>query len=201
MSKETTETRKKQIIEAVLDIAAERGVSGLTTAEVARRVGFSEAALFRHFPSKMDMLKATVTWVHESLAASVISISKKDIGPLTKLEEILEFQLGFIEKNRGMSRIIFSDELHTGNSELRETVRTLHRRYHEIISFIIQEAVSIGIYRQDLEIEMAARTFFGMIQTAVFNWSISEFSFSLRDQFKPISKFLRGCFLQKFYCR
>lgn len=200
MPKESTEVRKKQIIEATLSIAAEKGLSALTTAEVARRVGFSEAALFRHFPNKLEMLKAAMTMVHQSLFSGIVEISRKEIGPLTKLEDILWFQLEFIEKNRGISRILFSDELHLGNRDLRDTVVKLHQNYLDVISSVIEEGMTAGILRQDLEVIMAARAFFGMIQTAVFSWSLRDFAGSLRQQFNPISRFLRGCFMQKYYC-
>lgn len=197
MSKETTEVRKKQIIQATLNIIAEKGVSGLTTAEVAKRVGFSEAALFRHFPNKIEIMKAAMVYSHESLLHGIDAIINRDIGPLTKLEEILKFQLSYIDKNRGMPRIIFSDELHLGNRELRETILKRHQKYVQVIMTVIGEGVSAGIFRPDLDVKMAARAFFGMIQTAVFSSSLTEFNVGLEEQFVPISRFLRGCFVTR----
>ncbi len=200
MHRQSTEVRQRQIIDASLEIIAEKGVSGLTTGEVAKRVGFSEAALFRHFPNKLEILKATMISVHEALISEINIIVAAKNGPLTKLEDILRLQLSFIEKNRGMPRILFSDELHLGDTELRETIVKRHRNYMEIIKSVMREAISAGIFRADLDVDMAARAFFGMIQTAVFNCSLNGFKTGLGEQYEPIARFLRGCFIARSYC-
>jgi len=200
MQKETTAVRQQQIIKATLEIISEKGVNGLTTAELAKRVGFSEAALFRHFPSKIEILKAAMINVNEYLIGEIRLITKKDIGPLTKLEEILKFQLGFFDMNRGVPRILFSDELHIGNKELRQTILKRHKNYVDIIKEVFNEAVSVGVFRTDLDIDMAVRAFFGMIQTTVFSCSLSDFNLSPLEQYEAISRFLRGCFIARSYC-
>ncbi|MDN5362788.1 MAG: hypothetical protein PWP70_1835, partial [Moorella sp. (in: firmicutes)] len=50
--KETSAVRQQQIIAAALDIIAKRGLANLTTAAIAQEVGFSEGAIFKHFPGK-----------------------------------------------------------------------------------------------------------------------------------------------------
>ncbi|GAB4258586.1 TetR/AcrR family transcriptional regulator [Thermincola ferriacetica] len=200
MSKQPTEIRKKQIIKATLGIIAEKGVSGLTTAEVARRVGFSEAALFRHFPNKLQIIKATMVDVHESLLNGIQTIISKNTGPLNKLEEILKFQLTFIEENKGLPRILFSDELHLGDKELRQTIMKRHEKYLETIMSVIAEGVALGIFRGDLDIKMGAKTFFGLIQTSIFTSFMTDFDVSLLQQFEPIARFLRQCFIGRNYC-
>jgi len=52
MNRESTEVRKQQIIEASLKIISEKGLGSLTTAEIAKEIGISEATIFRHFNSK-----------------------------------------------------------------------------------------------------------------------------------------------------
>lgn len=196
MSKQPAEVRRKQIIEATLEIIAEKGVSGLTTAEVSRRVGFSEAALFRHFPNKLEIIKAAMIQSHDALLRDIRSILFKDTDPLSKLEEILKFQLTFIESNKGLPRILFSDELHLGDKELRQTLMSRHEQYLAAIMSVIAEGVAVGLFKADLDIKMGAKSFFGLIQVAIFTTSMSDFNISLLQQYDSIAGFLRQCFCE-----
>ncbi|PKM80920.1 MAG: TetR/AcrR family transcriptional regulator [Firmicutes bacterium HGW-Firmicutes-14] len=200
MSKKPTEVRKKQIIEAALDIIAEKGVSGLTTAETAEMVGFTEAALFNHFPSKTEILRAAVNHAHQSLFSGIHDITGQDLGPLTKLEAILKYQLSFLKKNRGIPRIIFSDELHLKNKDLKALLVNNHEKYMNVITAVIEEGIFSGLFRTDLDARMGAKAFFGLIQNVMFSSSLHSASTDPGDQFEPIKRFLRGSFIARSHC-
>ena len=53
---EQTKNRKKEIIEAVLSILETHGIGGIRTARIAKIIGFSEAAIYKHFKSKNEIL-------------------------------------------------------------------------------------------------------------------------------------------------
>ncbi|MGI5454243.1 TetR/AcrR family transcriptional regulator [Streptomyces sp. CA-249302] len=55
-----TAERRRSIARAVLDIVVEKGYGNVTTAEVAQRVGSSEATVLYHYPSKDHLLVAAL---------------------------------------------------------------------------------------------------------------------------------------------
>ena len=63
--------RRNSTRQALLDAAAqclqEQGVGGFTTVEVVRRSELSNGALFRYFPSRSELLAATVAHIFEKL--------------------------------------------------------------------------------------------------------------------------------------
>jgi len=121
-------------------------------------------------------------------------ISKKDSAPVEKLQEIIEFQVDFLSKNKSLPRILFSDELHINNPELRATIMERHKKFIHIISITLKECIEQGVFRKDLDLNMAAKTVFGLIQTTMFMASLSDFKENLSDQGTRIFKFLEKTF-------
>lgn len=47
----------KRILETAMDLFAEKGYKSVTTKEIAKRAGFSEMTVFRHFQSKQNLFE------------------------------------------------------------------------------------------------------------------------------------------------
>ena len=114
------ETRRDQIARAALKIVGESGVSGLTTAAIAREVGISEAALYRHFKNKDEILFETVGKIGEGLKEKMQSVMTSSIPCMEKLKMNFLLNLEHIENNVGIPRLVFSDQVHINNLKLKE---------------------------------------------------------------------------------
>jgi AcrR family transcriptional regulator len=68
----TFSSRAEEIVNTALDVAESRGVSGVTTAALARRLGFTEAALYRYFPGKVGILVGALQHLSERLLATML---------------------------------------------------------------------------------------------------------------------------------
>jgi AcrR family transcriptional regulator len=78
---------RNQIIKAALGCIVDSGYSGTTTTKIANRAGLSRGATLHHFPSKKDIIRAAVDYLHERrLQAFRRSIS--DIPPDSDIVEI-----------------------------------------------------------------------------------------------------------------
>lgn len=64
--------REEAIIKTALDLAEDRGVAGVTTAGLARRLQFTEAALYRYFPGKAAIIAASLRHLSERLFATML---------------------------------------------------------------------------------------------------------------------------------
>ncbi|MEZ3447799.1 MAG: TetR/AcrR family transcriptional regulator [Lachnospiraceae bacterium] len=58
--KEQKEARKRQIIQATLDMFVERGYYGTKTSQISKRAGISEGLLFHYFPTKEMLLEELI---------------------------------------------------------------------------------------------------------------------------------------------
>jgi AcrR family transcriptional regulator len=65
-------TRVEAIVEAALDLAEERGIGGITTASLANKLEFTEAALYRYFPGKDAIIAAAMRHLADRLFATML---------------------------------------------------------------------------------------------------------------------------------
>lgn len=65
------EERRAVTVKTVIELAAEQNPSVITTAAIAKRMGLTQGALFRHFPNKDAILKSVMEWVAERLLSRV----------------------------------------------------------------------------------------------------------------------------------
>lgn len=64
--------REQAIVATAIDLAEDRGVAGVTTAGLARRLHFTEAALYRYFPGKGAIIAAALRHLAERLFATML---------------------------------------------------------------------------------------------------------------------------------
>ena len=58
---------RERILEAVVDCFITEGYTHVTTAKVAKSAGVSRGAMLHHFPSKTELIRATVEYLHDKL--------------------------------------------------------------------------------------------------------------------------------------
>jgi AcrR family transcriptional regulator len=179
--KVSTDIRRDQISRAALRIIAARGIRGLTTSSIAEEVGISEANIYRHFTSKDEILAATIEKVGEGLKRNIENVLKIRSAdtPLIKLKRAFMLHLDYIEKNEGIPRLVFSDEMHLGNEELKQKLLQSISSYSAALEALVKEGQKAGVLKKDISPKMSALMFIGMVQVTALRWSLSSFSFPL----------------------
>ncbi|MDH5716248.1 MAG: TetR/AcrR family transcriptional regulator [Spirochaetia bacterium] len=173
----TTLNRKEEIIHAALNITAEKGTPNLTIAEIASKIGISDAAIYKHFKSKNDILMALIDLIGDGLTGILSDNTEKK--PEERLVNILKKQLQLIEKNPGLPRLLFSDYVQVHDKALKEKMLKIIMSYINGIKAILKDGISQKYFRDDLNPNAAAYAFLGLIQSNIIVWSLSDFSFSL----------------------
>ncbi len=122
--------RKQQILEAFALMLETQPGSRITTAKLAEHVGVSEAALYRHFPSKAKMIEALIEFVEESLFTRINRIQKGEGAgaPMQQCRSILLLVLSFAEHNPGFARLFVGDALQGESEKLRARMRQVFDR-------------------------------------------------------------------------
>ena len=132
-------SRRQQILEALAHELEMNPGERITTAGLARAVGVSEAALYRHFPSKAKMFEGLIEFIEESIFSLINRILKEEGSSLKRCENILSLLLGFSEKNPGLTRILSGDVL-TGETErLRHRVSQFYERLETQVKQVLRE--------------------------------------------------------------
>ncbi|HEX9810793.1 MAG TPA: nucleoid occlusion factor SlmA [Burkholderiales bacterium] len=131
--------RREMILQTLARMLEERGGERITTAVLARAVGVSEAALYRHFPSKARMFEALLDFIEQSLFSRITRILEQEPDTQRRLQSIVYFVLGFAEKNPGMARILYGDILVDENERLRRRVGQIYDRLETQLKQVLRE--------------------------------------------------------------
>ncbi len=132
--------RRQSILETLARMLQEHSGERITTAELAKAVGVSEAALYRHFPSKAKMLEGLLDFIEESLFSRINRILAEEPSAEARIRNILFLILGFADKNPGMARLLYGDVL-TGETErLRKRVVQIYDRLEAQLKQVLREA-------------------------------------------------------------
>ena len=111
-------SRRQQILESLAHMLEESPGERITTAGLAKTVGVSEAALYRHFPSKAKMFEGLIEFIEQSVFSLVNQIGERETDGLVQAQKILSVLLQFGEKNPGMTRVMVGDALVFENERL-----------------------------------------------------------------------------------
>lgn len=161
------EERRAITVETVVELAAEQNPSDITTAAIAKRMGLTQGALFRHFRSKDAILSAVMEWVTERLMARVDKAVQSVDSPIAALEAMFLAHVGFVAEHPGVPRMLFGELQRAGDTAPKRMVQTLISRYGERIRKLIEAGKAAGEIDSELETEAAVSLFVGTIQGLV----------------------------------
>jgi len=131
--------RKAQILQALAGMLETNPGQRITTAKLAAEVGVSEAALYRHFPSKARMFEGLIEFIEETLFSRINKIMDEEKDTATRCQLILHLILGFAEKNPGITRLLNGDALMGEQDRLRSRIAKLFDRLEVQIKQILRE--------------------------------------------------------------
>ncbi|MDA3868431.1 MAG: TetR/AcrR family transcriptional regulator [Gammaproteobacteria bacterium] len=161
------EERRAVTVETVIELAAEQNPSVITTAAIAKRMGLTQGALFRHFPNKDAILKAVMEWVAERLLSRVDKAVEGVASPLAALEAMFMAHVLFVSEHPGIPRLLFGELQRAGITPAKRMAQTLICRYGERLHRLIEEGKAQGELDAGLDVEAAAALFIGTIQGLV----------------------------------
>ncbi|MFT2089362.1 nucleoid occlusion factor SlmA [Paraglaciecola sp. 2405UD69-4] len=131
--------RRAQILQALASMLQTNPGQRITTAKLAAHVGVSEAALYRHFPSKARMFEGLIEFIEETLFSRINKIINEEKDTATRCQLILHLILGFAEKNPGITRILNGDALMGEQDRLRERITQLFERLETQLKQVLRE--------------------------------------------------------------
>lgn len=132
--------RREQILQVLATMLEQHPGGRITTAALAEQVGVSEAALYRHFPSKARMFEGLIAYIEDSLFSRITKIISDGGSAQSQLEKILYLVLAFAEKNPGISRILNGDALAGETERLRLRVSQILDRLETQLRQVLRDA-------------------------------------------------------------
>lgn len=132
--------RKQQILESLAHELEKSPGERITTAGLAKAVGFSEAALYRHFASKAKMFEALISFAEDNVFSRINRILEEEKSTQVRCSNVLYLLLMFADKNPGITRVLLGDALVGETERLRVRVDQFFNRLESQFKQIFREA-------------------------------------------------------------
>ncbi|HUH36444.1 MAG TPA: nucleoid occlusion factor SlmA [Spongiibacteraceae bacterium] len=168
-------SRRQQILEALAHMLEASPGERITTAGLAKVVGVSEAALYRHFPSKSKMFEGLIEFIEETVFSRVSLILSEEPLAAARCEKILGLLLAFAERNPGITRILTGDALAGETERLRARVAQFYDRLETQLRQILRDAEFSESIRTTVPAGVAANLLLAAAEGRISQFVRSEF--------------------------
>lgn len=168
-------SRKEQILQSLAKMLEQSPGARITTAGLARQVGVSEAALYRHFPSKAKMFEALIEFIEDTIFSRVSIILTEENSTEARCNQVLTLLLTFSERNPGITRILTGDPLSGESERLRMRVSQFFERLETQLRQILREAEIRNNHQTSLDINMAANLMLSTVEGKICQYVRSDF--------------------------
>jgi len=156
--------RRQQILQVLAQELESNPGSRITTAALAKAVGVSEAALYRHFASKAKMFEELIDFAEESVFGLANKIMQQEQDVTLRCERLVQLTLSFSERNPGITRVLLGDALVGENERLRVRVGKYFERIETQIKQVLREANLSDGPRAMVPIDTAANEIAALIE-------------------------------------
>ena len=184
--RKSTAIRKQQIIDAARKLIIRKGSEHLTVRAMAKEVGLTEAAIYRHFKSKREILSFLMNHIMDTMLHDVERSTAENSPSLDTIEQVLKHHLSEIEQRKGMSFQIIAEIISLGDKKLNKDVYEKLNLYVDRLANLLSEGARSGYIRDDIDFGSSALLLFGMIQGLSNIWALSGYSFDLTAKYESL---------------
>lgn len=187
----STAIRKQQIIDAARKLIIKKGSEHLTVRAMAKEVQLTEAAIYRHFKSKREILSFLMNHLMDTMLHDLERTVAENSPSLDAIDQALKHHLSEIEQRRGMSFQIIAEIISLGDKKLNREVYEKLNAYIDRIRHLLSEGVHGGFVNAGVDLEASAMMLFGMTQGLANIWALSGYSFDLAEKYETLWKIYR----------
>jgi TetR/AcrR family transcriptional regulator len=133
--------RKNIILQSLAELLEGASSTKITTALLAKKSNITEAALYRHFPSKRSIYAELFSYCDEAIFLKSSELKKSDLSSKEKVMNIFKFFMLFVEKNKGFARLLSREALSPSEKNVSDSVNQFYERFELTIKQILAEDV------------------------------------------------------------
>ena len=117
--------RQLDIMQSLAKMLQAKGPVKVTTASLANECGITEAAIYRHFPSKRKIYEGLVDFCEQSLFDLIGDINSSKDEHLEKVSKIMILLVSFSEKNPGLARLLTREAFSIDEASLDDRIKQM----------------------------------------------------------------------------
>lgn len=172
--------RQLEIIEATSKILTTSGINGMTIKNLAKKMNFSESAIYRHFSSKEEIILAMLNYLAENIDERLSSIQKTE-NPEENFRAMFVEQFKFFSKNSHFVVAVFSDGLMEESQRINEVILKLMAVMMKHLMPILADGQQKNIFTNKIDNEDLVHIVMGTFKLQMFKWRLFNFEFDLKE--------------------
>ena len=177
--------RQAEIVDAALKLISERGIVHLTIRSLSAAISVTEAALYRHFPGKTEIIQAMVS----RFEGDVDAIGEK--RGWAAVEAALVRRTELVLAKPDLARVLFAEELFKDSPEIARILHGMMQRHHKAMAKHFREAVEEGAIRSGIPMDTLFRLVIGPMRLLIKQWGLSNGVFDLRAKRDEMIAFMK----------
>ncbi|TKB56298.1 nucleoid occlusion factor SlmA [Ferrimonas aestuarii] len=183
MSSKPKSNRREQILQALARMLETSPGQRITIKNLADEVGVSEAALYRHFPSKARMFEGLIEFIEDSILGNINLIMEEEDDTMVRCQLMLQLLLTFAERNPGMTRLMTGDALVGEQERLRGRITSLFDK----VELNIKQALREKALREGSGFHLEE----GILANLLLSYAVGRIAQYVRSEFTqlPTDKF------------
>ena len=149
------EDTRARIMSAAAELFAAQGFDATSTQAIAAASGITVAAIYRHVPSKSDLLVAVARHALETTFAETMT----DVGTSTAAQRISDIVVAYTEPQREFTRRLVVELTHAAaqHPEVASSLQRFHQRARQHIADLVEAGQRNGSLGSDVDATRAAR--------------------------------------------
>ena len=176
--------RQKEIIEVAFKLISEKGIQGLTIKNLAKRIGITEPAIYRHYDSKIDILIAILEFFSNNTEQIFKNVLTNDDKAIDKIEHLFIKHFTSFSATPSLVSVIFSEEIFRNEPILIDKISEVIDKNDRILTTIIISGQKNGEIRTDIKAKHLSVIIMGSLRLFVKKWQFSAYSYNLPKEGK-----------------
>jgi len=187
----TLTDRQTEIIDKSIEIIGTKGIQGLTIKNLAKEIGISEPAIYRHFESKTHILITILDNFKEMASFMGAAMKDNDSPAMDKIEFMFTQIIGIFIETPSFISVIFSEEIFRNEQILKEKIIEIMDQNERTIEQIISSGQARGELRTDIDAKTLALIIMGTLRFRIKQWDLKDYKGAMLEEGAKLIKNLK----------
>ena len=182
--------RQKEIVETALELISQKGIQGLTMKNLAKKIGITEPAIYRHFDNKIHIL-ITILDLFKKNSEQIFNNESNNNNAIDRIEHFFSKHFTTFSSKPSLVSVIFSEEIFRNEPILIDKISEIIDKNDKILTAIIINGQKNGEIRTDIEAKHLSIIIMGALRLFVKKWQFSAYAYNLSREGKKLFESLK----------
>jgi len=189
--------RQEQIILTAIALIAREGYKNLTIKKLASELHLSEAALYRHFVNKEDLLLSIMHYFEDISRNVLQELQKTKLNPLEKVHFFIMNRYELFTSNPDLAQVMFSDEMFYYDPVFFKQFQKISLNHREVLLNFIEEAQKEGFIQSGINLTQLFTILIGSMRFLITQWNLSGRKFDLVKEGDSLFQTIKNLIAEK----